>query len=173
MDISETDTSYDADLLRFLMAACSWVSTNVGSAVLDATRSLEVYPMTDSSPMEIFALWARSVASVQYWTVDSPSANAEPDGVLDSAAYRFRYDPYTGRSKLYPNGGDYTWPRRLANTPFVVELNIGLDMTLPEAHFVQSIIVGMVRERHDGGDEMKMNSKISRQLEQLTPMSHA
>ena len=88
---------------------------------------------------------------MEYWTPDSPSEAAAPDGVIQPASVRFDYrrSRHGGTLYLHAPAPGYRWPERLPDTWFRIGLTTGLDMSYPEADAVQAMVIIAVTQRHE------------------------
>ena len=169
-EIAEEDTSYDAKLREYLSAACSEASAKLSAAVLDGTRRYRSNPPYPEDAIVLPVRWAKSVRSIHYWTPDGHSA-AAPDGVINPADCRFDYlGGFTGgKACVYPPAPGYRWPEVLPGTQFEITLDVGLDMTMPEAGTVQSLVVLAAQKRRELGAGGKSFSAVDTVADNLLP----
>ena len=169
-DISEADASYDTKLLEYLRRACSWVSQQLGGNVLDGAISVMARPEDLTAPIRLRRRWAKSLDSMEYWTPDSPSEAAEPDGVIHAASCRFDYRRARqgGTLYLHPPAPGYRWPDRLPDTWFRLGLTTGLDMSYPEAEAVRDMVMLAVAQRQEKIEDIRPTNAFIRLHDALT-----
>ena len=157
------DTDHDTILESQISAACSFVSRQVETPLVDVTETIYVPRPATHEPLTFRALAVKQVEEVGYWT-STGTLRSDPDGEVDVATLG-RHVVHDRINVLYPPSDG--WPEVLEGSLLMLTVIRGLDLlrakandpnmteVKPEYMALKQAVILCVRQFYEGYREIR------------------